>query len=244
MATMTGGEHSFEFALNAAARVAVHRIGAGAEPLVVIDHVMHDPQALIDHAAAGAAFVGDGGPGYPGVRAPAPLEYVETLGRRLDPLIQRTFGLHDGSLVHADGSFSIVTTPPEALTPHQRIPHIDTNYPLQFAVLHYLCDGNFGGTAFYRHKASGLEVISPQQADDYAALRDREIAASPPPAGYIGPDSQHYIQTGAFDAVFDRLLLYRSCRLHCGLIPPTMTLSSNPREGRLTVTTFMTYVRR
>ncbi|MFM9977875.1 MAG: DUF6445 family protein [Sphingomonadaceae bacterium] len=244
MATMTAGEHSFEFALNSAASVAVHRIGADAEPVIVIDHVMTDPHALIEYAAAGPAFVGDGGAGYPGVRAPAPHGYVETLGRRLDPLVQRTFDLHDVTLVHADCSFSIVTTPPEALVPHQRIPHIDTNYPLQFAVLHYLCDGNFGGTGFYRHKASGLEAISPQQAGDYAARRDREMAASPPSQGYIGPDSQHYVQTGAFDAVFDRLLVYRSCRLHCGLIPPTMTLSPNPREGRLTVTTFMTYVRR
>lgn len=241
---MTGGEPTSEFMLNPAAALAVHLIGADAEPVIVIERVMADPDRLIDYAAGGPAFVGDGGAGYPGVRAPAPHDYVETLGRWLDPLVRRTFDLRDVALVHADCSFSIVTTPPDALVPHQRIPHIDTNYPLQFAVLHYLCDGNFGGTGFYRHKASGLEAISPQQAGDYAALRDREIAECPPPPGYIGLDSEHYVQTGAFDAVFDRLLVYRSCRLHCGLIPPTMTLSPDPRRGRLTMTTFLTYVRR
>jgi Family of unknown function (DUF6445) len=238
---MADGTRNFDFALNPDAGLAIHRIGAEGEPVIVIDHVMTNPQALIDYAAAGAEFTGDSGPGYPGVRAPAPLNYVETIVRQLDPLIRRTFDMQDATLAHAECSFSIVTTPPGTLHPVQRIPHIDTSYPLQFAVLHYLCDGNFGGTAFYRHKASGLEIITPGHADDFAQLCEAELAASPPPPGYIGPNSAHYVQTGAFEALFDRLLIYRSCRLHCGLIPPSMALSTDPRRGRLTANIFINY---
>ncbi len=234
---------AFDFSLNPAAGLAIHPIGADAEPVIVIDRVMLNPHALIDYAAAGAPFTGDGGPGYPGVRAPAPLNYVEAVARRLDPLIRQTFKLGDVTLAQAQCCFSIVTTAPGRLAPIQRIPHIDTSYPLQFAVLHYLCDGNFGGTAFYRHKSSGLETIGPENADDYAQAREAELAAAPPPPGYLALDSIHYVQTGAFEALFDRLLVYRSCRLHCGLIPPTMMLLSDPRRGRLTANIFLNYAR-
>ncbi len=239
---MADDQRRFNFALNPAAGIAIHPIGADAEPVIVIDKVTADPQALIDYAAAGAPFSGGVGPGYPGVRAPAPLSYVEAVARRIDPLIQRTFGLRDVTLAQAECSFSIVTTPPDALQPVQRIPHIDTSYPLQFAVLHYLCDGNFGGTGFYRHRVSGLEVITPDHADDFGQARDAELTATPPPPGYIGRNSAHYAQTGAFEALFDRMLIYRSCRLHCGLIPTTMTLSPDPRRGRLTANIFLNYV--
>ena len=232
---------SFDFALNPDAGLAVHHLGNEAEPVIVIDRVMADPRALIDYAAAGAPFVGEGGTGYPGVRAPAPLSYVEAVVRRLDPLVQRTFGLTNVTLAEAECSFSIVTTPPSALHPVQRIPHIDTSYPLQFAVLHYLCNGDFGGTAFYRHKATGLETISRVREAGYAEIRDAELAAAPPPPGYIGRDPRHYAQTGAFEALFGRLLVYRSCLLHCGLIPPAMRRVADPRRGRLTANIFVSY---
>jgi hypothetical protein len=238
---MTDGTRNFDFALNPDAGLAIHRIGAEGEPVIVIDHVMTNPQALIDYAAAGTPFTGSDGPGYPGVRAPAPLNYVEAVARKLDPLIRQTFNLQGVALAQAECSFSIVTTPPDRLAPIQRIPHIDTSYPLQFAILHYLCDGKFGGTAFYRHKASGLEIITGEGNDDFTRLRDAELAASTPLPGYIGPESEHYVQTGAFEALFDRVLVYRSCRLHCGLIPPTMALSPDPRRGRLTANIFVNY---
>ena len=241
---MASGERTFDFAFNPDAGLAIHHLGIQREPVIVIDRVMADPRALVDYAAAGAPFTGGGGAGYPGVRAPAPLPYVEAVVRRLDPLVQRTFGLEGVTLAEAECSFSIVTTPPAALVPAQRIPHIDTSYPLQFAVLHYLCDGDFGGTGLYRHNATGLETIDPAHEGEYAEARDAELTAAPPPPGYIGPSPAHYTQTGAFEAVFDRLLVYRSCLLHCGLIPPAMPLVPDPRRGRLTANIFVSYAQK
>ncbi len=229
------------FALNPGAGIAVHRIGDADEPVIVIDGVLRDPQALVDYAATQVAFAPCGEGGYPGVRAPAPLDYVETIVRQLDPLIRRTFRLGDATLAEAECSFSIVTTPPTALLPGQRIPHVDTSYPRQFAVLHYLCRGDFGGTGFFRQIATGLEIIDEAATSRYAAACEADLADAPPPPGYLGPANGRYEAIGAFEAVFDRLLVYRSCLLHCGLIPPDMPLDADPQQGRLTANIFVNY---
>ncbi len=233
---------AYDFTLNEARTTALYSIGAEKEPLLMIDTMMHDPAALVRYAATEVVFTDDGATlGYPGVRAAAPLNYVEAVARALDPLIRRAFALQAVVLARADCTFSIVTRAPADLHPLQRIPHVDTDYPLQFAVLHYLCDGNFGGTGFYRHTATGFETISAARNSSYIAARDAQLAARAPPPGYIGSNPQHFIQTAAIAAHMDRLIVYRSCLLHCGLIPPDMPRIADPRAGRLTANIFVTY---
>ena len=43
------------------------------------------------------------------------------------------------------------------------------------------------------------------------------------------------------DAVFDRVLIYRSRVLHSGQIDPTVGLSADPARGRLTANIFLNY---
>jgi Family of unknown function (DUF6445) len=231
---------SFEFALNRDAKMSLHAIGRERQAVMVIDGVMCDARALVDYAANGDGFLTVERGGYPGVRAPAPLRYVERLTRTIDPFVQQAFALKDVKLAKAECSFSIVTTPPDELAPAQRIPHIDTTYPLQFALLHFLCDGDFGGTGFYRHCASGYESLSEERNPHYETIAAQEAMTSPP-SGYIGSGAPYYEQIAAFGAQFDRVLVYRSCALHCGLIPPMMPLIAEPRRGRLTANIFITY---
>jgi len=40
------------------------------------------------------------------------------------------------------------------------------------------------------------------------------------------------------------VLVYRSCLLHCGLIPPDMPLIANPAKGRLTANIFVNYAQK
>jgi hypothetical protein len=159
----------------------------------------------------------------------------------LDPVIREAFELADVVLARAECNFSIVTLPPGDLAPSQRIPHIDTVDPLQFAFLHFLCDGRFGGTAFYRHRATGFETLTAERQRSYEQTRDRELESLGDETGYIVGDTEHYEQTASVEARFDRMLVYRSRVLHSGRIDRGTTLSSDPRQGRLTANVFVNY---
>jgi hypothetical protein len=234
----------YDFSLNPRPRASLLHFGAEREPVLVVDALMRSASALVDYAADEVAFEDAGGPqgGYPGLRAPAPLPYVNAVVRGLDPLVREAFGLGDVKLARAECRLSMVTTPPSDLKATQRVPHVDTFDPLQFAFLHYLCDPRFGGTAFYRQRATGFEAITAQRGAAYVQARDRVIAAAH--ADYIRSDTADYEQIGAVEARFDRLIVYRSRLLHSGLIPAGIDLPANPRGGRLTANIFVGYAAR
>ena len=234
---------TYDLSVNPRPRVRLDRVGTVQEPVLIVDGLLNDPAALIDYATWEVAFTPAGNPegGYPGVRAPAPLNYVEGVVRALSPLIERAFGLDGVVLSNAECSFSLTTTPPDHLTVQQRTPHIDTVYPLQFALLHYLCDPDYGGTSFYRHRATGYETLDQDRAMAYDAVRARELVEEAPPQHYVGEDTGHYARIGGCDAVFNRMAIYRSCLLHSGHIREEKPLVADPRSGRLTANIFVNY---
>ncbi|RYE03681.1 MAG: hypothetical protein EOP61_03640 [Sphingomonadales bacterium] len=230
-----------DLSLNPAARPTLRHIGVEQEPLLEIDDLLRLPNALVDYAASEVTFQPVHGPagGYPGIRAPAPLDYVEAVVRAADPLLRQAFGLGAVRLANAECNFSLVTLAPDELVAAQRIPHVDTTDPLQFAFLHYLCRPHQGGTAFYRHRATGFEALTPERAAHYDHVRRTEQGREPP--GYIAGDTRHFEQTGGVEAVYNRLAIYRSRVLHSGRIPAGATLSKDPRKGRLTANIFVNY---
>jgi hypothetical protein len=227
------------FVLEPEYRVERKLVGHEREPVVVIDGLLRDPAALVDFAAD-AAFAPAHGPagGYPGLRASAPLAYVERVVRSLTPLIARAFDLGPVKPARAECFLSLVTLPPGALHPTQRRPHIDTVDPLQFALLHYLCGPPHGGTAFYQHEATGFECITAERQAKFDAAVAAEADG---PLGYLTGDRTGYRQTSRIDAAFDRLIVYRSLLLHSGQITAPEALSANPRTGRLTANIFVTF---
>ena len=232
-----------DFPLNPKLTVARAQLGIERQPVVIVDDVLRDPAAMIDFAAQQVEFVPawTAAGGYPGVRAPAPVDYASMLVRALSPMIEDVFLLGAAKPARVDCYLSIVTTLPDQLTPLQRIPHIDTVDPLRIAILHYLCDERFGSTAFFRHRATGFETISAARETTYLQARDRELAAAEPPAGYIRADSPNYEQIEAVQCRYNRVVIYRSQLLHCGVIPPCMTFSNDPKLGRLTANVFVNY---
>jgi len=231
----------YDFSLSPDPAVTLERIGHERETVLIVDDAMTNAGALVDYAAVEVAFDPVWGPsgGYPGMRAPAPLNYVGALVRALDPKIRQAFELERVKLARAECSFSLVTLPPDRLAPLQRIPHVDTTDPLQFALLHYLCEPRHGGTAFYRHRATGFESLTPERQAAYQAIRASELQGVA--AAYIDGDSPHYERTAAFEAAFDRILVYRSRTFHSGRIAPGQALSPDPRRGRLTANIFVNY---
>jgi len=233
----------YDFTLNPSLQVTRLGVGREDEPVLIIDDVLGKPRDLVEFAASEVQFepAWTASGGYPGLRAAAPLGYVEGLIRRLAPVLENAWGLERFRLARADCTLSLVTVPPDRLAPMQRIPHIDTVDPLRIALLHYLFEGDFGGTAFYRHRATGLETISPRQEPAYLRARDRELQAQPPAPGYLYGDTACYRKTDQVEARFNRVVVYRSCLLHCGQISAAMNFSPDPRQGRLTANVFATY---
>ena len=229
------------FDLSPNAAVDIMLVGQEQSPVIRIDNVLRDPTYLVRYAEQEAKFEAVAGNLYPGVRAAMPLDYVEGAVRALDPLIRQTYDIGGAKLANAECFFSIVTTPPDALLPFQKIPHIDTSHPLHFAVVHFLCGEPFSGTGFYRQAATGFEKITPAREPLWASARDEALLQLPDDAGYIDQRSSDYQRIGVVDAVFDRLILYPSNLLHSGAIQDGMNFSADPQIGRLTANFFIGY---
>jgi hypothetical protein len=239
---MTGAAR-YDFSLNSRASARRAQMGLEREPLLQVDHLLRSPQSLVEFATAEARFAPAYGPdgGFPGLRADAPLDYVDAVVLALDPLVRAAFELGDARLGRAECSLSLVTLSGNALVAGQRVPHIDTTYPLQFAFLHYLCPRSFGGTAFYRHRRTGFETLTPERLDAYNTARQSEEAEEGE-SGYIVADTPHFEQIAAVAAEPNRLIVYRSRLLHSGQIAPGTPLPADPRRGRLTANIFVTYL--
>jgi len=216
--------------------ITARRIGRERQPLVVIDGFAPDPDAL--RAAAAAARFEPAGRHYPGVRAPLPPDYMTRAQPLIATVLRDVFGCGRRARV-LDASFSMVTRPPEALSLQQRLPHVDAVAPGRIALLHYLSPEGGDGTAFFRHRATGFELIDEARSAPYLARLDAEVRAAPPPAAYITDDTPLFERIDRVEARYNRAVIYRSGVLHSGAIAPGAELSADPARGRLTVTAFL-----
>jgi hypothetical protein len=231
-----------EFRVNGRRAVRTLRIGREASTVIVVDDYLAEPRALVDFAASQARF-GMPKNWYPGLRAePLPQAYVIETLRSLHRVIGETFGLPVEGSVHTNTYFGLATIAPADLSPLQRFPHFDTPNPRQIALLHYLCDASHGGTAFFRHRATGFETMSDERVRPYFDRLDLELRErGPRPARYTSGDDDMFEEIGRIDATFNRLIVYRSCVLHSADVNAALGLSPDPRAGRLTANTFITY---
>lgn len=217
--------------------IVARRIGLERQPVAIVDHFHPDPAGLRAFAA-GAQFE-PGRRQYPGIRAALPADYFQAVRPALAQVLAGVFG-HRGAVALLDASFSIVTTPPDALSVQQRLPHFDAVEPDRIALVHYLGrEEEAGGTAFYRHRSSGFETIDAARAPTYLDAVRAEVASAPPPPAYINGSTPSFEQISTVDARPSRAVIYRSALLHSGRIPATATFSADPLQGRLTVTAFL-----
>ncbi|HEX8414106.1 MAG TPA: DUF6445 family protein [Sphingomicrobium sp.] len=211
-------------------------VGAEQSPVLVVDNLVADPHALV--AAASDAIYLKLGPLYPGVRAPAPEDYAEVLAATLNPLIEQAFGCAIEPELELC-AFSLVTTPPEALSVAQRIPHFDGVEADRLAFVHYLCPPERGGTAIYRHRSTGFERIDASRLQNYRAALERDMQSfGEPAAEYLNGNTEIFEQIASFEAAFNRLILYPGSLLHSGNIGGLCPLVEDARSGRLTMNGF------
>lgn len=215
----------------------VEAIGAERRNVVVIDDAIAAPHAAI--ALAASMTFTPIGPYYPGVRASLGGETARAFGAALGAIIGEALGV-DAPAWKGDCFFSIVTTPPAQLMPIQRLPHFDGLEETRIAALLFLAPADFGGTSFYRHRATGFETVDAGRYPAYgAALKadvDRHGLPSPT---YIGDGAPLFDEIATFAPRFNRLLLYRGNALHCSRIRNAEALSADPRDGRLTINLFL-----
>jgi hypothetical protein len=212
-------------------------IGAEKAPLLVIDNVT-DADALV--ATASTLPFTSTSPYYPGIRAPAPIEYAQLVASQLAGTFAKVFGLEGTSLRFTMCHYSLVTTPAENLSPLQRIPHIDSVGKDGLATIHYLFRKNLGGTAFYRHRSTGFESLDESRAATYWNTLEAEIRGPDAPgAAYINGDTALFEQIARQDAVYNRMLVYRRNVLHSGCIGADFVPDPNPLTGRLSINSFI-----
>jgi uncharacterized protein DUF6445 len=218
--------------------IRVDYIGKARTPVVVIEDVWPDADALVEVAASRSDYAVRS-LYYPGVRSSAPAEYARAITAQLSDIIRSTFGLGD-ELAITDSTFSLVATPAEKLVAFQRVPHFDSTDPKRVALLHYLCGPEHGGTSFYRHRSSGIEVVTDENRQRYIEAVNAESRSSgPPPARFIDEDTEIFERIARYECAFNRALIYQGRILHSVNTPREFIPNTDPRRGRLTVNTFL-----
>lgn len=204
--------------------------------LVQINNFMNAPETAISNAALQkfAKIT----PQYPGIRAPLPhwvsLQWLAVLS----PMLDETFGKTAmGWEIRA--WYSLVTTPPEALIPMQRFPHVDGTNPDQLAMMLYLHHTDQGGTGFFRHRRSGLAALTDATYPQYSAALEQDVRENGlPPAAYVTDGAPFFELEHSSDGAFNQAVFYRGNLLHSGLIRNPEQLSADPAKGRLTINAF------
>lgn len=219
------------------------RHGREKEAVIIIDDFTSHFDAIVD--AVGEAKFRKAAAGYPGIRAPMSAKYLAERGALLSTIVQDIFGFTRG-IKCENCDYSMVTTLPQDLEPAQRIPHYDTPNDNILAFMHYVADhrdrpdGDKGGTAFYRHKSTDFETVSPEREAQYSAalIQEAREMGLPKPA-YIYGDSDRFEMIGEIEARPNRFILYRGRTLHSGCISASANFSPDPQIGRLTINGFL-----
>lgn len=222
--------------------INVHEIGQSKSRIVVIDNFLTEASRVVDLAVAMAPFPVEGQTAYPGRRqqigpGDAASRYVMAALQAAAPLISKHYAAAGFGIMEA--SFSLVTTPPQALSAVQRLPHFDWANPDILAILHHLHNVAGTGTSFYRHIASGIERVDTETAPRLReAMRDEDARLGVAP-GFSADSNDRYEKIFYVEGRFNRLVIYQGALLHSGDIPQDFTFSSDPRVGRLTGNIFV-----
>ncbi len=220
----------------------IHEIGNSRTKVVVIDDFHPNPNSIVQIAENMRPFPKERDFYYPGVRRYfedediEALQYMHELIQTTIPFFDKQWGAKGLSLLSV--GFSVVTTPPEELKLVQSYPHYDSSDERDIAILHYLNPKPCGGTAFYRHRATGIELITDQNKALYIDAFENETKGYNPNT-YTDGSNDFFEEIARFDNVFNRALIYQGAILHSGIIENNFPFSLEPPDWRLTTTCFV-----
>lgn len=203
--------------------------------------VFADPDNVIDWARQRGQFRNDAS-FYPGVRATMPFDLLKPLVSTLLRKIRNTYSIPEQAKPRVTGAdFSLITSPPSKLEIMQQLPHYDSVYPHQYAVLCYLAKGNHGGTGFFRHRTSGTHQVFEHNEHTYLTMLENELSNHKLPDGYPSVHSPLYSLIDAMPFSFNTLIVYPGNLLHSALVSTSTDIDIRPDKGRLTANVFIRF---
>jgi len=216
----------------------VDHVGDERQPVLVVDNFLAEPHSLIDFCARNSKF-NRADAFYPGVRAPAPDIYLQAIYNYLKDIIYSTFAIDDSMVRTAQTDYSMVIASPSQLKLAQCVPHYDSLISSELAAVHFLCGSEKGGTSLYRHRDTGFEYVDSSRAAIYTETLTKGINSIAYPQRYMNGSNHLFEQIASYEAIFNRMIVYRCTSLHSGNIAPDFLIDPNPRTGRLTINTFI-----
>ena len=231
--------------LNPEASHRIFTVGNEKTTVYVIDDVLMDLSPILNDAATAAAFSSEISTYYPGVRAHLPRGYAEAMITAVRGILHNSFDAPTDASLHVKaGYYSLVSHAPEDLHPLQQIPHFDSSNRFYFAIMHYLNPGDFGGTSFYRHKATGFENITNENKASYINEAEQLAATKQHNGsqGYFLDSDAYFERLGSISYRQNRLVIYPGSLLHSGNISSAKDIDDNPNTGRLTANLFVDFV--
>ena len=228
------------FAFNPNAVVSSARVGKCGGVVTVADNVLRHPQELVEFGL-GREFAEDVSNLYPGVRARVPAEFSLPLHAWLNRALHATGALEESCHIHEDDSFfSIVNKSRTDLLPLQRIPHYDSTDPGVFAAVLYLFERAHSGTSFYRHRATGYEKITSDNAGNYRTALNHDLKTRGPPARqYMNGSNAVFERLHSVDSVFNRIVIYSGNALHAADIDGSLFDGNEASRWRLTISSII-----
>lgn len=236
--------------LNPDLRIHEHRIGDTSR-CVVVDDFLEDPESLISLAERRADRFQAPAVGYPGLTLNLEPDLLRDFDRFVLRRMGATFGFLRGGATLLTG-LTMTTRKPEDLSTFQRICHTDPRDEhgrRKFAALVYLFrDEALGGTAFYRwkqpevvYRALALEPTDPDAA--LALLAEHSSVFRKPPR-YVTESNELAELVDVVPARFNRFVFYSGEMPHSGHITAPERLTTDFRQGRLTLNCFASVVPR
>ena len=212
-------------------------LGREMQPVVVIDDFSSDFVSLLQRSRE--ATYGAAGTHYPGRRALANADYLSENMETLKEILTKVFEMPGGARL-VECNFSMVTTPPSDLSIIQRLPHFDGANPGKLALLHYLRGPEYGGTSFYRHRATGYETITAGRIKSYDTCLQIELEKhGAPRAAYFNESNSQFELLNRIPSKENRMVIYRGNTLHSGNILKLDRISNDANLARITLNTFL-----
>lgn len=208
-------------------------------PIFIIDNFLSNIAAVIEEAKT-AKFRGlnaDIDSYYPGSKAPLSKNYSKVVLEAIESLFYKYY--HVPTQLNprvASASLSLLTKKTEDLHYMQCMPHYDEVVPNSFAVLHYINEGNFGGTGFYKHLPTNFENITQNREGTFIAAAEKHLnKVGYPKQEYFTNSDSHFELMGEVEYVPNRLIIYPATILHSAFIRnQNQEVSTSVTEGRLT----------
>ncbi len=221
----------------------IELIGERKTPVIYIDNYASSTEVIINNAINNCQFSPDNHTYYPGLRAELPKDYVSHC---LKPLIKYLYAIYKIpkhlTPNPKDNYYSLITKQPEELLPAQTMPHFDTAYPYLIAVVHYLDEGDHGGTAFFRHKSTNYEYIDESRKPTYFKAMEEYLNKNQGVnLGYCTESHVEYECYKIFDYKPNRLMIFPGFLLHSTLVNVDTDIEADPAKGRLTANMFVEF---